>query len=58
MFRDTIELETEKCRPSLYNGKSVKFKIKDSIPHDLGDPGESSLSYYNIKYFCPYQKCG
>lgn len=42
MFRDTIELETDKCRQSLYDGKSVKFKIKDSIPHDLGDPGKWS----------------
>lgn len=40
MYRDTIELETEKCRPNLYDGKSVKFKIKESIPHDLGDPGK------------------
>lgn len=39
MFRDTIGLETEKYRQSLYDGKSVKYKIKDSIPHDLGDPG-------------------
>ncbi|PZC83702.1 hypothetical protein B5X24_HaOG207229 [Helicoverpa armigera] len=47
MFRDTIELETEKCRQSLYNGKSVKFKIKDSIPHDLGDPDDVPFSHIN-----------
>lgn len=40
MFRDSIALETEKCRISLYDGKTVKYKIKDSIPHDLGDPGK------------------
>ncbi|XP_063625252.1 non-lysosomal glucosylceramidase isoform X2 [Cydia splendana] len=51
MFRDTIALETEKCRTSLYDGKSVKFKIKDSIPHDLGDPADapfSNINAYNI----------
>ncbi|XP_063531514.1 non-lysosomal glucosylceramidase isoform X2 [Cydia strobilella] len=51
MFRDTIALETEKCRTSLYDGKTVKFKIKDSIPHDLGDPADvpfSNINAYNI----------
>ncbi|XP_013187208.1 non-lysosomal glucosylceramidase [Amyelois transitella] len=51
MYRDTITQETEKCRPSLYNGKTVKFKIKDSIPHDLGDPEGipfSNINAYNI----------
>lgn len=51
MFRDTITQETEKCRTSLYDGKTVKFKIKDSIPHDLGDPADapfSNINAYNI----------
>ncbi|XP_053613198.1 non-lysosomal glucosylceramidase isoform X2 [Plodia interpunctella] len=51
MFRDTITQESEKSRPSLYNGKTVKFKIKDSIPHDLGDPEGvpfSNINAYNI----------
>ncbi|XP_048004282.1 non-lysosomal glucosylceramidase isoform X2 [Leguminivora glycinivorella] len=51
MYRDTIALETEKCRTSLYDGKTVKFKIKDSIPHDLGDPADipfSNINAYNI----------
>ncbi|XP_026315900.1 non-lysosomal glucosylceramidase isoform X2 [Hyposmocoma kahamanoa] len=51
MFRDTITMETEKSRRSLYNGKTVKFKIKDSIPHDLGDPHDrpfSKINAYNI----------
>ncbi|CAG4974270.1 unnamed protein product [Parnassius apollo] len=51
MFRDTIAMETVKCRQSLYDGKSVKFKIKDSIPHDLGDPeGKpfTNINAYNI----------
>ncbi|KAJ0175462.1 hypothetical protein K1T71_008621 [Dendrolimus kikuchii] len=51
MYRDSISLETEKCRRSLYDGKSVKFKIKDSIPHDLGDPDDApffNINAYNI----------
>ncbi|KAM3964246.1 LOW QUALITY PROTEIN: non-lysosomal glucosylceramidase-like [Aphomia sociella] len=51
MFRDTITQESEKCRKSLYDGKSVKFKTKDSIPHDLGDPDDapfSNINAYNI----------
>lgn len=53
MFRDTIALETDKCRQSLYDGKSVKFKIKDSIPHDLGDPG-TAVKTLNSDYKCEY----
>ncbi|XP_045534468.1 non-lysosomal glucosylceramidase [Papilio machaon] len=51
MFRDSIAMETVKCRQSLYDGKSVKFKIKDSIPHDLGDPEGApftNINAYNI----------
>ncbi|XP_059046558.1 non-lysosomal glucosylceramidase isoform X2 [Achroia grisella] len=51
MFRDTITQESEKFRQSLYDGKSVKFKIRDSIPHDLGDPDDlpfSNINAYNI----------
>ncbi|XP_072939317.1 non-lysosomal glucosylceramidase [Epargyreus clarus] len=51
MYRDTIEMETTKYRQSLYDGKSVKFKIKDSIPHDLGDPEDvpfTNINAYNI----------
>ncbi|KAL4716344.1 hypothetical protein ACJJTC_006706 [Scirpophaga incertulas] len=51
MFRDTIAKETEKIRLNLYDGKNVKFKIKDSVPHDLGDPEGipfSNINAYNI----------
>ncbi|XP_068632889.1 non-lysosomal glucosylceramidase [Battus philenor] len=51
MFRDTIATETVKCRQSLYDGKTVKLKIKDSIPHDLGDPEDvplTNINAYNI----------
>ncbi|XP_048480737.1 non-lysosomal glucosylceramidase [Plutella xylostella] len=51
MFRDTIAMESEKTRPSIYNGKTSKYKVKNSIPHDLGDPeGEpfKNINAYNI----------
>ncbi|XP_037870253.1 non-lysosomal glucosylceramidase isoform X1 [Bombyx mori] len=47
MFRDTVAMETEKSRKSLYDGKIVKYKTKDSIPHDLGDPGDMPFFHIN-----------
>ncbi|CAG9785611.1 unnamed protein product [Diatraea saccharalis] len=47
MFRDTVALESEKCRLSLYDGKSVKLKTKNSIPHDLGDPEDIPFAHIN-----------
>lgn len=44
MFRDSIPLHTDKCRKSLYGGKSIPYKVKDSIPHDLGDPGKCTFT--------------
>ncbi|KOB68330.1 Non-lysosomal glucosylceramidase [Operophtera brumata] len=49
MYRDCIGMETQKTRTSLYDGKSVKFKIKDSIPHDLGDPED--IPFFNINAY-------
>ncbi|GBP80065.1 Non-lysosomal glucosylceramidase [Eumeta japonica] len=51
MFRDTISVEIKDNRKSLYNGKYVKTKVKDSIPHDLGDPEDEpfvNINAYNI----------
>ncbi|XP_045447405.1 non-lysosomal glucosylceramidase [Melitaea cinxia] len=51
MFRDSITTETTKVRQTLYNGKTCKFKIKDSIPHDLGDPEcvpFTQINAYNV----------
>ncbi|XP_045495199.1 non-lysosomal glucosylceramidase [Colias croceus] len=47
MYRDAIVLETTQQRQSLYNGKYVKFKIKESIPHDLGDPEDIPFTHIN-----------
>lgn len=49
MFRDTISLESKNNRKSLYDGKKVKYKTKNSIPHDLGDP--CKLFFENILLF-------
>lgn len=49
MFKDTITIESKNNRKSLYDGKNVKYKIKNSIPHDLGDPCKyKNLCCYNI----------
>ncbi|CAG9578874.1 unnamed protein product [Danaus chrysippus] len=47
MFKETISIEINKLRPSLYDGKSCKFKIKDSIPHDLGEPDGIPFTHIN-----------
>ncbi|XP_039751489.1 non-lysosomal glucosylceramidase isoform X2 [Pararge aegeria] len=51
MYRDSIALESPKLRQSLYDGKSCKFKVKDTVPHDLGDPDGlpfTQINAYNI----------
>ncbi|XP_052739613.1 non-lysosomal glucosylceramidase isoform X2 [Bicyclus anynana] len=51
MYRDSIALESTKLRQSLYDGKSCKFKVKDTVPHDLGDPDGlpfTQINAYNI----------
>ncbi|KAJ2950098.1 hypothetical protein O0L34_g11440 [Tuta absoluta] len=47
MYRDTIEIESEKSRTSLYDGKYVKYKVKNSLPHDLGNPDDEPFSHIN-----------
>ncbi|CAH2108418.1 unnamed protein product [Euphydryas editha] len=51
MFRDSITAESTKLRKTLYDGKTCKFKTKDSIPHDLGDPESvpfTQINAYNV----------
>ncbi|XP_034827146.1 non-lysosomal glucosylceramidase isoform X1 [Maniola hyperantus] len=51
MYRDSIAVESTKLRQSLYDGKSCKFKVKDTVPHDLGDPDGlpfTQINAYNI----------
>lgn len=40
-FKDSIYAEITEPRKHLYDGKSSNRKIKNSVPHDLGDPGKS-----------------
>lgn len=49
MYRDSIAVESPKLRQSLYDGKSCKFKVKDTVPHDLGDPGKLAFNFSEEK---------
>lgn len=46
-FRDSITREMPETRRQLYDGKSCARKVKDSVPHDLGDPFEEPFSLIN-----------
>lgn len=39
-YKDSIEREITEGRKHLYDGKVIPRKIKNSVPHDLGDPGK------------------
>lgn len=39
-FKDSITQEIPEVRKHLYDGKSCARKIKNTVPHDLGDPAE------------------
>lgn len=39
-FKDSIIHENSEVRKHLYDGKSCARKIKNTVPHDLGDPAE------------------
>lgn len=38
-IRDTLEQENKTQRWHLYDGKSQDRKVKNTVPHDVGDPG-------------------
>lgn len=42
-FKESIYTEISVPRKHLYDGKSTSRKMKNSVPHDLGDPGEYGL---------------
>lgn len=46
-IRDTISTEIMDTRKHLYDGKSAGRKIKDTVPHDLGDPEEEPFLLIN-----------
>ncbi|KAG5667295.1 hypothetical protein PVAND_015281 [Polypedilum vanderplanki] len=46
-FKDTITREVSEIRKHLYDGKSCARKIKNTVPHDLGDPAEDPWNLIN-----------
>ncbi|XP_055544706.1 non-lysosomal glucosylceramidase [Wyeomyia smithii] len=46
-YKDTIYREITEGRKHLYDGKVIPRKVKNSVPHDLGDPGEEPFELIN-----------
>lgn len=46
-FRDSISTEITDKRKHWYDGKSSSRKVRNSVPHDLGDPDEEPFSLIN-----------
>ncbi|XP_058446852.1 non-lysosomal glucosylceramidase [Malaya genurostris] len=46
-YKDTIYREISEGRKNLYDGKVMPRKIKNSVPHDLGDPDEEPFEWIN-----------
>lgn len=46
-FKDSITQENNEMRKHLYDGKSCQRKIKNTVPHDLGDPAEDPWQQIN-----------
>lgn len=46
-FKDSIFAEIKEGRKHLYDGKVTPRKVINSVPHDLGDPGEEPFTLIN-----------
>lgn len=46
-FKDSIYAEITESRKNLYDGKYTSRKVKNSVPHDLGDPDEEPFVLIN-----------
>ncbi|GJQ71601.1 hypothetical protein Trydic_g11303 [Trypoxylus dichotomus] len=46
-FRDSVFVEQPQKVRMLYDGKKAKRKVKNSVPHDLGDPFDEPYVRYN-----------
>lgn len=46
-YKDAVTAEINDERKHLYDGKIAARKIKDSVPHDLGDPNEEPFILIN-----------
>lgn len=49
-FADTIPYEDPTLRTHLYDGHRTPRKVKDGVPHDVGDPWEDP--YVKINAYC------
>ncbi len=46
-FAETIPYEDPRTRIHLFDGKRAPRKVKDSVPHDIGDPYEDPYAKIN-----------
>lgn len=46
-FKDSVTQEIPEVRKHLYDGKSCARKIKNTVPHDLGNPAEAPFEQIN-----------
>ncbi|XP_032592367.1 non-lysosomal glucosylceramidase isoform X1 [Drosophila grimshawi] len=46
-FKDAIAAELSDTRKMLYDGKVMPRKVKNCVPHDLGDPDEEPFTLIN-----------
>ncbi|XP_068140847.1 non-lysosomal glucosylceramidase isoform X1 [Drosophila tropicalis] len=46
-FKDAIAAELNDTRKMLYDGKIMPRKVKNCVPHDLGDPDEEPFTLIN-----------
>ncbi|OXU32049.1 hypothetical protein TSAR_002854 [Trichomalopsis sarcophagae] len=46
-FRDSVHAEDQQRLQGLYDGSKRHRKVKGSVPHDIGDPGEEPFDLIN-----------
>lgn len=47
-LRDTVFMEQPELVYMLYDGETVERKVKNTVPHDIGDPCKYIESEYKI----------
>lgn len=50
-FKDAITLEILEKETMLYDGQVVPRKVKNTVPHDVGDPGVVDLFSFVCVFF-------
>ena len=43
--RDNVHMEDSSIWTTLYDGVRQARKVKDTVPHDMGDPGKTFIVY-------------